>query len=159
MIGMGTNVYGVLFGAAVLIFAILIMVVLVRLWSRYYREAEQALKKKEFVPAPNVAGPIIVTVLAVTSFIVITTLAWNFLQTLTTNMSTYQSPDEVTEQEAVQESQLPPPEQLNQTRQEQKERAQVQPHRQALSDYDAAMEREAQKIKQRNQAPQPTAQQ
>ena len=145
---MGTSVFGMIYITVAVVVAILGAWFLVSLWLKYLKAINLATENRQSLPNP--IGQIIVSVISVSAYLIVVTLGWSVLQSATGNMSQYQSPAEIAEQKAVSESQLPSNDQLDATAAEQKQRAQVKPHEEALSDYEAAMERQAQKIKERS---------
>lgn len=144
----GTNVYSVVFILVALIVAVLAINWLYKLWLEYSKRAQTANENSK--PLPNVVAPVIATLVVVTIYICVVTLGWSALQGFTTNMSHYVNPHEAAEQKAVDESTAPTKDEMDQTRAEQKVRAQEKPHQEALSSFDEAMKREADKIRQRN---------
>lgn len=148
MLAAGTTVWGPLFVIGVLVALILVAYVLTNMWRKFATNVEKA--DRVGGPAPSWTNPVIVTVVVLGLYVVGLTLGWNVLQDVTTNISTYKSPAEVAEEKRVKEAQLPTKEEMDKTRQELKERAEVKPHQTAIESFDEKMKREAEKIKQRS---------
>jgi len=144
----GTNVWSMVFVIGVFAVAIGMASALINMWRRYVTHVKVALEKK--VVTPSWVGPALTTLMDVGVLALAATLGWNAMVNVTTSRSDYQSPSEVQEQKKVLESQLPSNEQLDAARTEQKQRAQVKPHKEALDSFDESMAKEAEKIKQRN---------
>lgn len=144
----GTNLWGVLFFFGTVIGLVLLGWFLYTLWRNFADKVQVAKEKGQSLP--NIVFPIIATLVVVGACVCIDTLAWNTLQGVTTNMSRYQSPAEAVEQKAVESATMPSAEELDQARIVQKERAEVNPHQRALDDFDAVMQKEADKIRARS---------
>lgn len=144
----GTNIWSVVFCFVTALVALVIVVPLISMWRRWFKHVDVALEKN--VPAPSPVGPGFVTILTVGIFIVAVTLGWNAMVNVTTSTSNYINPAEAQEHKKVQESQLPSNEELDKTRDEQRQRQQVSPHKKAIDSFDESMKREEERIKQRN---------
>ncbi len=144
----GTVIYSVLFFAVAIIVLILVTLYLIKVWRAVIENIRTAIRENKSVP--SIATPLIKTVVVCVLFIVVLTLAWNAMRSITTTISDYKSPAEISEQKKVQEGQLPEKEVLDKVRTEQKERADVKPHKDAFKSFDESMKGEAEKIKQRS---------
>jgi hypothetical protein len=122
---------------------------LVVMWAGYIKDIETAVKKE--VKTPSWVGPGVTTIFTIGVFALATTLGWNAMVNLTTSTTVkYVNPAAAQEQKNVSESQLPTSQELDQVRTEQKERQQVNPHKEALDSFDESMKLEAEKIRQRS---------
>lgn len=142
----GTHVYSILFFAGAGILTILaIWYSITKIWIP---------TGASILHNPNDRFPIVIslikTIVVVAILIVALTLAWNAKQSITTTMSTYETPAETREQKRVRESILPEQSEMDATRTEQKEKAETKPHQDALDSFDKNMEEEAKKIRQRS---------
>ncbi len=148
MFGTGTTVYSVLFFAVAIIVLILAVLYLIRVWRPAVNNIRTATRENKLV-SPIVIQ-LIKTIVTIVVLIVVLTLGWNVMRSITTTMSDYKSPAEISEQKKIQEGQLPEKEVLDKVRTEQKERADVKPHKDAFKSFDESMKGEAEKIKQRS---------
>lgn len=143
----GNSVWSVIF---TLVVSIAVLFVASRLVAAWYRFAQKVNASNEAGgPFPPVVGLLAATIATIGIFILVVTLGWNAMVRTTTTMSTYKSPAETQEQQKVMESKMPTAEELDQARDDQKQR-QVKTHKEALDAFDQAAEREAKKIKQRS---------
>lgn len=155
MLAGGTNVYGPLFVGAALVVLALIGWLAYGFWRQYFTRMNEANKKG--TTHPSIVNPIILTLLIGTISVVLLTLGWNAIQDVTTNSSGYTNPAEIQEQKKVNETQLPTKEEMDQTRTDLKQRAEVKPHEKAIDSFNEKMRHEAEVIRQRN-ASQPATQ-
>ncbi len=150
MIGAGTLIWSNLYWIVLLVVAVLVAWGLTKMWLAYGTKVEAAGKNTVLTPSP--IGPIIATIVVVGLFAVGGVLAWNAMQDATTNVSTYENPAQNAEQKRLQQTKLPTKDEMDKARAELKERAEVKPHEKALTNFDQAMEAEAERIRQRNSA-------
>jgi predicted PurR-regulated permease PerM len=146
--------YSAFFVLVLVVVAILIAWPTFNMWRRFTKRVTEAIEKNVEPPSP--VGAAVTTVLVVGGFILLSTMGWSQIATHTTNSSDYKNPAEVREQKKVQESELPSSPALDAARAEQKARQQDKPHQQAISSFDDAMAKEAEKIRQRNGLNKPT---
>ena len=143
----GTNIWGAVFCIGAIVVAVLVVSPLINMWRRYFADVVTAIQKK--VKEPSWVGPTITTVLCIGVYAVVATLGWNAMVNATATSSDYKPPAEVQEQKRIQDSQLPASPALDASRADQKARQQDKPYKEALTSYDEAMAKEAEKIKQR----------
>lgn len=149
MFGPGTSIYSTLFYVAALIMVILAGMYLAKMWQSVLRSRTQVIVKDGEV-IKSFAKPVFKTIGAVTALFLALIIAWNLKQMFTASRSNYLSPAEITEQQKVQEAKMPGREECDKARAEQKERAEIRPHKNILNAFDEDMKKEAEIIKQRN---------
>lgn len=148
MFGPGTSIYSTLFYIFALVIVILAGMYLAKMWQSVLRPQTQVIAKDgeviKFFAKPVFKTIVIIAVLSLALIIV-----WNLKQMLTASRSNYLSPAEITEQQKVQEAKMPEREECDKARAEQKERAEIRPHKNVLNAFDEDMNKEAEIIKQR----------
>ena len=148
MIGAGTLIWSNLYWIGLLVALVLVVWGLYKMWRSYIVKVEATDKNTVLTPSP--IGPIIATIVVVGLFVVGGILSWNVLQDYTTNATNYETKAETDYRAKAMETKLPGNEQLDQTKADMKDRAEVQPHQKALNDFDAAMAAEEAKIRARS---------
>lgn len=107
-------------------------------------------KQKIGADTPWPMKEIVNTIITIVVYIVATTAGWQFIQESTTSVNTYESSAEIAEQKMVEESTPPSKEEIDETRSEQKYRADTRQHEKALGSFSKRMAEEAAKIKERS---------
>lgn len=143
-----TTIAGPLFWIGLAVAAVFIMASLFTIWNNYAKAF--TLAREADAPAPPWQRPLILTVLLVGSLVMVSTVVWNAMQSLTTNASNYTTKEEAGYRETAMKTNLPTNEQLDQTKADLKNRAEVQPHQKTLDDFDAKMAAEHAKIIERS---------
>jgi hypothetical protein len=144
----GTTVYSTIYYGLAVVIVLMSIRSIYRVWKPYVVTVDQALENN--IQAPSLFNPIVKTVAIFVALIVILVLGWNLKQRYATGLSTYQTPAEQSEQKKVEESQLPTQQQMDQKRAEQKEKTDVKPQKDAIDSFNQDMQKEADKIKERN---------
>ena len=146
---MGTTLYSTIYYGAAVVVVLLAVRWLTSVWKHYSQLTNDDMSDNRALSMPA-NKPIVKTVAIVVGLIVVLVGGWNIKQSLTTNISTYQNPAELSDQKKVEESQLPTQEQMDQKRVEQKEKQDIKPQKDAFDSFDEQMKQEAQKIRDRN---------
>ena len=146
--GIGTNIYGVLFVVVALVIGIFMIAYLKNMWQRYIRDVKSAFEANKEIP--SWLSEAVLTILVVGSFVVILTLGWNVMQRAMVNMSTYKSPAEISEQKKVFGSETPSREEMDKVRSKQRQQTDVKPQDDAFDAFNEKMRIEADKIRNRS---------
>jgi len=139
---------GPLFYIGAIILSLLIAAALIPMWKSFFNKLAQAARGSG--DYPSWVRPAITTVAIVGLAIVGLSHGWNVMQGVTSNSSSYNSKEENAYRHQALESKLPSDDQLEETKVDTKERAETRPHQKALDDFDAKMQIEAKRIKQRS---------
>lgn len=153
MLAVGTSVWGPLFvtGASVALVGVLwVLYGMWAAWVRRYRLTEDARESGVQLSRPRPIVPVVVTVISIGLTVTVLTLGWNAIQSVTTNSSTYQSPEETEALNKALKTSFPEKADLDHGKQELRDRAEVRPYQRALKSFDESMAEEAEKIRQRS---------
>lgn len=141
MLAVGTTIYSPIFIALAISGFLLLSVPLYSMWFKYIFREKIALYAT--------VVRLVLTLIVLTFYMGLVTLAWNVKQDVTTNTSDYVSPAEKEEQKRVSETKSTTKDEINQKREEQK-KVENQSHEKSLDSFDEAMKKEAEKIKERS---------
>ena len=145
----GSSPITIMYWTAVLIAGILLCWGAWRfIWRDYVRMVTKSEESRK--PIPNALKQVIASLVLIAIYAGLISAGWQMLVRETASISDYKAPAETTEQKMVRESVPPTADELDAARTMQKERTQTKPHEEALDSFDATMEREAQKIKERS---------